>query len=155
MRPLFVLWLIDFLRQRGLDGWQIGFLCSEWLHGKNNSCNMPQSFHRAKKKNNVSTDKWLKNTFVQRCNSNSILMRHICKLSFSWKDHFQFCNFLHQRLHESKAFAYFKDSQNEIRKIPQHREQGNYSLRRPPKLIVPQAVIRHWEKMSFCMHIDV
>ena len=34
-------------------------------------------------------------------------------------------------------------------------KQGNYSLRRPPKLIIPQAVIRHWEKMSFCMHIDV
>ena len=34
-------------------------------------------------------------------------------------------------------------------------EQGKYSLRRPPKLIIPQAVIRHWEKMSFCMHIDV
>ena len=24
-----------------------------------------------------------------------------------------------------------------------HRKQGNYSLRRPPKLIIPQAVIRH------------
>ena len=24
-----------------------------------------------------------------------------------------------------------------------HSEQGNYSLRRPPKLIIPQAVIRH------------
>ena len=35
------------------------------------------------------------------------------------------------------------------------KKQGNYSLRRPPKLIIPQAVIRHWEKMSFCMHIDV
>ena len=34
-------------------------------------------------------------------------------------------------------------------------KQGNYSLRRPPKLIIPQAVIRHWEKMSICMHIDV
>ena len=34
-------------------------------------------------------------------------------------------------------------------------KQGYYSLRRPPKLIIPQAVIRHWEKMSFCMHIDV
>ena len=32
-------------------------------------------------------------------------------------------------------------------------QQGNYSLRRPPKLITPQAVITHWEKMSFCMHI--
>ena len=36
-----------------------------------------------------------------------------------------------------------------------HFKQGNYSLRRPPKLIIPQAVIRHWEKMSICMHIDV
>ena len=27
--------------------------------------------------------------------------------------------------------------------ICQHLEQGNYSLRRPPKLIIPQAVIRH------------
>ena len=34
-------------------------------------------------------------------------------------------------------------------------KQGNYSLRRPPKLIIPQIVIRHCEKMSFCMHIDV
>ena len=34
-------------------------------------------------------------------------------------------------------------------------QQGNYSLRRPPKLIIPQTVIRHWEEMSFCKHIDV
>ena len=27
--------------------------------------------------------------------------------------------------------------------IMSQKEQGNYSLRRPPKLIIPQAVIRH------------
>ena len=40
-------------------------------------------------------------------------------------------------------------------KAHNNKKQGKYSLRRPPKLIIPQAVIRHWEKMSFCMHIDV
>ena len=40
-------------------------------------------------------------------------------------------------------------------KIKHKHKQGNYSLRRPPKLIIPQTVIRHWEKISFCMHIDV
>ena len=34
-------------------------------------------------------------------------------------------------------------------------KQGNYSLRRPPKLIIPQAVIAQWAKIGYCLHIDV
>ena len=39
--------------------------------------------------------------------------------------------------------------------LAQNNQQGNYSLRRPPKLIIPQAVIEQWEKMGYCKHIDV
>ena len=39
--------------------------------------------------------------------------------------------------------------------IVKHMQQGNYSLRRPPKLIIPQAVIAQWAKIGYCLHIDV
>ena len=47
----------------------------------------------------------------------------------------------YERSKIAKPQAHQGDEQKEPKTI--NRKQGNYSLRRPPKLIIPQAVIRH------------
>ena len=51
----------------------------------------------------------------------------------------RFCTRAHQI--EPPEANYMGPVNNE--KMRLNRKQGNYSLRRPPKLIIPQAVIRH------------